>query len=134
MRTRRLTETELLAWVAEGEGRQVMTLGVADRFGDLGLTGLISWERRGDDLEIADYLLSCRAMGRQVEPYMLHLAVEAARAAGAKRVLARAIPTERNHPCLEFWRQSGFAESEPNLFTWDAARPYAKPAAIQSGP
>lgn len=134
LRTRRLSESELLAWVSGGEGRQMITLGVADRFGDLGLTGLISWERRGDDLEIADYLLSCRAMGRRVEPFMLHLAVEAARAMGAKRVVARAVPTERNHPCLEFWRQSsGFAEPEPDLFVWDTAQPYAKPAAISSG-
>ena len=134
LRTRRLSESELLSWVSGGESRQVVTVSVADRFGDLGLTGLISWERRGNDLEIADYLLSCRAMGRQVEQYMLHLAVEAARAAGAGRVVAEAIPTERNHPCLDFWRQSGFAEAEPNLFIWDAARPYAKPAAIPSEP
>ncbi len=134
LRTRRLTEPELSAWAAGAPGRQVVALNVADRFGDLGLTGVVSWERTGDELEIVDYLLSCRAMGRQVENYMLHLAVEAARAGGLARVRARAVPTERNHPCLEFWRQqSGFAEVEPNVFVWDAGREYAKPAAVNAG-
>jgi FkbH-like protein len=128
--TRRRGEAETTAWLAGGDARQLMTVSVADRFGDLGLTGVVSWERRGEDLALVDYLLSCRAMGRKVEETMVHLAVEAARAGGATRVVARAVPSERNGPCLEFWRGSGFAEIEPLLFVWDASQPYPLPECI----
>ena len=128
--TRRLTEAEMAAWLAGGEGRGLTTLTVADRFGDLGLTGVLSWETRGDDLHVVDYILSCRAMGRKVEEVMAHLAVEAARAAGRRRVVARLLPTERNRPCREFWQGSGFSEAEPDLFIWDAAAPYPLPDAV----
>lgn len=134
LRTRRLTESELQAWAEGGTGRSVMTVHVADRFGDLGLTGVISWEVQGDALEVVDYVLSCRAMGRQVEKYLVHLIVSAARQAGLRRVRAQAIPTERNQPCLDFWRQqSGFVESTPEVFEWRVDSAYEKPPAINAG-
>lgn len=134
LRTRRLTETELWNWRGAEPGRQVMALSVTDRFGDLGLTGVLSWQCSEEELEIVDYLLSCRAMGRQVENFMVHMAVQAARAAGLARVCAPAVPTERNGPCLEFWRyQSGFVEVEENVFVWDTANDYPTPTAVNSG-
>lgn len=130
LQTRRLTELELMKWLADGNDRAAMTVTVADRFGDIGLTGLLSWQRAGDDLEVVDFILSCRAMGRQVENLMAHLAVEGARAAKRRSVVARLLPTERNRPCLDFWRNSGFTEVETNLFVWDAAQSYPKPDCI----
>lgn len=130
LQTRRFTEVEMLQWLSEDPDRAAVSVTVADRFGDLGLTGLVSWRRTGDHLEIVDYLLSCRAMGRQVETLMACLAVEAARDAGLGSVIARLQQTERNKPCLDFWRSSGFAEPEPNVFVWDAAEPYIRPAFI----
>ena len=128
--TRRLTEVEVLAWLADGSGRSMTTLTVADRFGELGLTGVLSWQAAGEDLQVVDYVLSCRALGRKVEEVMAHLAVEAARAAGKRRVVARLLPTERNQPCREFWRRSGFSEAEPDLFVWDAGSPYPQPGVV----
>ncbi len=128
LRTRRLTESELLSWIAERDRHGMVTLTVADRFGDLGLTGVLGWERNGDQLEIVDYVLSCRAMGRGVENVMVGLAVDTAREGGARRVVARLLPTERNNPCLEFWRtSSSFVESEPNVYVWDAGTAYPRP-------
>lgn len=127
LRTRRMTEAEMLKWLGETKDRSAMTLTIADRFGDVGLTGVVSWQRSGDVIEIIDYVLSCRAMGRQVEELMAHLAVAAAENANGKFAIAQLVPTERNRPCLEFWKRSGFTETEPNVFTWDVTRPYPKP-------
>jgi FkbH-like protein len=127
--TRRFTEEEFIAWLHQ-EGNDARALSVADRFGDIGLTGVIAWRGEGDTLEITDYILSCRAMGRQVEELMAALAVEVASAAGKRRVVARLLPTERNGPCLEFWRRSGFAEVEPNLFVWQTSEDYPAPPFI----
>jgi FkbH-like protein len=130
LRTRRITGPEFLCWLSEGEGRQTLAIRVADRFGEIGLTGLISWELADDVLEIIDFVLSCRAMGRQIENLMVHLAVEAARAGGSSRVIAHLLPTSRNGPCREFWKGSGFDEPETNLFVWDATKPYPRPTFI----
>jgi FkbH-like protein len=131
LRTRRFTEPEFRRWLGEGGARAARTIKVADRFGDLGLTGLVSWEVTGAGVEIADFVLSCRAMGRRIEALMAHLAVEAARAAGLARVVARLDPTARNAPCRDFWISSGFEQPEENLFVWDAAERYPKPDFIR---
>ncbi len=130
LRTRRLTEAELRAWLDGGTGRGMVTFTVADRFGELGLTGVLSWEVAEGNLEIVDYILSCRAMGRRMEEAMVSVAVEAARTGGQNRVVARLHPTERNGPCRTFWQQSGFTEIAPDVFAWDAARFYARPGVI----
>jgi FkbH-like protein len=129
LRGRRLSESDLMSWLKQ-TGRFALAVSVADRFGDIGLTGLVSWQPVGDDIEIVDYVLSCRAMGRKVENFMASLVVDAARASSKRRVLAPLGPTERNRPCSEFWRTSGFSEFEPNHFVWDATKPYPKPDCI----
>jgi FkbH-like protein len=128
MSTRRITELQLLDWLAGQQDREAVALTVADRFGDIGLTGFVSWQRADATLEIVDFILSCRAMGRQIENLMVHLSVEAAREGNLHSVIARLLPTARNVPCLDFWRKSGFTEKEPNTFVWDASQPYPKPA------
>ncbi|HEY0779490.1 MAG TPA: HAD-IIIC family phosphatase [Gemmatirosa sp.] len=136
--TRRLSEPEFLAWAAE-PGHEVWAAHVGDRFGDAGLTGLLGLERDGDTCRIVDFVLSCRVMGRKVEDTLAHFAVERAQTLGAAHVVARYRPTPKNAPCLTFWRSSGFgadvdpADPAPEAgvhFTWDASRPYARPAHV----
>lgn len=130
MQTRRTSEKELLQWLEGGSGRHLLSVTVSDRFGDLGLTGVISWEQIGSTIEIIDYVLSCRAMGRKVEQLMVHLAVQAASRAQCAAVVARFIPTAKNRPCLEFWEGSGFANTGQNVFVWKAVDDYPKPEFI----
>ena len=124
--TRRLTEAELSAW-ADAPHRRLWVIHVADRFGDAGLTGILGVEHAGEAVQVVDFLLSCRVMGRQVEQTLVHLAVEWARARGARRVEARHRPTAKNKPTLDFWRGSGFVDAGDGLFHWDAARPFPAP-------
>lgn len=124
---RRLSESELQSWLASNPLRAAQTLAVSDRFGDIGLIGLLRWERRGEELQIVDFVLSCRAMGRKIEETMAALAVEAARAAGAARVIARLVPTDRNRPCREFWHRSGFVEGDGGCFAWSTLSQFAVP-------
>ncbi len=121
--TRRLTESELTAWVA-GANRRFWGIRVADRFGDSGLTGVLGLEVVGGQAVITDYVLSCRVMGRRVEEAMLGLAVSSARQAGAVGVVANYIATAKNQPCLEFLKRSGFQEASPNVFSWNTEKPY----------
>jgi predicted enzyme involved in methoxymalonyl-ACP biosynthesis len=103
---------------------------VADRFGDAGLTGIVSVEVAGGTARVVDYVLSCRVMGRRVEETMVHLAVETARAGGATSLEARLLPTRKNKPCLDFWLRSGLESPEPEQFRWAVSAPYPLPACI----
>jgi len=128
LRTRRLTEEEYRAF-GERPGCRAVTLRVADRFGDLGLTGLVGVEVDGDTAHVLDFALSCRAMARRVEEVMVHVALEIARAAGAATLQADYAPTEKNRPCLEFWRRSGF-RADGHRFHRSTAEPYPAPASV----
>ncbi len=130
--TRRLGEPELLAWAA-APGHELWTVTVADKFGDAGLTGILGLAREGDALRIADYVLSCRVMGRRVEEAMLAAAVHRARALGAQLVRAVYLPTPKNKPCLGFFKGSGFTHDEATgVFTWPIDRAYPLPASIEA--
>lgn len=117
LRTRRMTEPEFLAWSRE-EGHGVWTVRVADRFGDYGLTGLlgirVAPDARGDGgtAYLEDFVLSCRVFGRRVEEAMVHVAAREAGAAGARRIVAELLPTEKNKPCREFWSERSAFDAE----------------------
>lgn len=130
--TRRMTEAELSHWLEQGNGRRAYALKVRDRFGELGLTGVLSWELQGDRLQVVDFVLSCRAMGRKIENLMTHLAVEGARRRGVEVAVATFKPTPRNSPCREFWTSSGFQEIDSHTFVWNAQSAYPKPAFISA--
>lgn len=127
--TRRLTESELLAWAAHPD-RQFFVISVSDRLGDAGLTGLLGLEFRGDTAEVVDYVLSCRVMGRKVEETMVHIAVAAATERSAGVVIAKYLPTKKNKPCLSFWQRSGFEVDEHHVFSWKTSNTYALPGPI----
>lgn len=126
--TRRLSEQELQLW-AQQPGHALWTVSVADRFGEAGLTGIVSLELDGDTGRIVDYLLSCRVMGRRVEETMLHVVLDEAARRGVRRVEARYVQTAKNAPCLGFLRQSGLAE-DGDVFSWDTATPYPLPPSV----
>jgi FkbH-like protein len=128
--TRRLSEDELRLW-ADTEQRVVFTFSVSDRFGDAGLTGVLGLCLSESCVQVLDFVLSCRVMGRKVEESMLHVAVDWARAAHAKEFKLVYLPTEKNVPCLQFLQRAGLRSQASDVFHWDLARPYPLPAPVQ---
>ena len=128
--TRRLNEAELTAWAA-APNRGLWVVSVSDRFGDAGLTGIVSIEVDGGAARIVDYVLSCRVMGRKVEETLLHMAVTAAFSAGASLVEAHYLQTAKNKPCLTVFKNSGFAVGDDNVFRWNNSSGYLLPEVIQ---
>jgi FkbH-like protein len=127
--TRRMSGKELLEW-ATPSNREVVSVTVSDKFGHLGLCGVVGMEFSGADAKVVDYLLSCRVMGRGVEETMFHVAVDRARQSGARQLIVSYSPTPRNAPTLGVLRQSGLTESAENMFTWDCAAEFPKPAHV----
>jgi FkbH-like protein len=127
--TRRVTEEELAAWLAE-PNHQLFTVTVSDRFGELGLTGIISLSLEDGELKIVDFVLSCRAFGRSIENLLLSHAVDVAARSGAREVAARYLPTKKNNPTIEFLAERSHWREEPagsGQFRWPAAKVYARP-------
>ncbi len=130
LRTRRMTESELVTWAAE-PANVFLTFSVSDKFGDSGLTGLIGMTCNGEEATLTDYVLSCRVMGRKVEETLLHVATCVARDMGASRLLAEYAATKKNMPCLGFFKRSGLATSDDVTFRWNINEAeYERPDAV----
>jgi FkbH-like protein len=129
--TRRMSESELVQWASQ-DNRKLLTFRVQDRFGDSGLTGILTIEFNRETATIADFILSCRVMGRQVEETMLAVAAEYCARAGSERLVAEYVSTDKNKPCHEFWMRSGFDHDDTGRrFKWDMARPYTGPSTVE---
>jgi FkbH-like protein len=127
--TRRMSESNFDAWAREKTHR-VWTFRVSDKFGDSGLTGILSVEIDGPRARIIDFVLSCRVLGRRVEEAMLHVAISWARSVGVQEVCATYYETPKNKPCYGFFQRSGLDCRDGNVFSWNAAKAYPLHGAI----
>lgn len=111
--TRRYAEQQISA-MAANPSCQVLSIRVRDRFGDHGLVGVSITRDEEGTCEIDSFLLSCRVIGRTVETALLaHLAEQAA-ARGCKRLIGWFLPTKKNAPARDFYKQHGFEVANKN--------------------
>jgi FkbH-like protein len=111
--TRRYTEQQI-AGMAECPGWRVWSLRVADRYADNGLVAVAIAHLEDARCEIDAFLMSCRVIGRTVETALLaHVAADA-RAQGARWLQGWFLPTKKNAPAREFYREHGFEVAEEN--------------------
>ena len=132
LRTRRMTETELIEWAGK-KNHILYTFRVLDRFGDSGLTGIASVSIDGQTARIIDFILSCRVMGRKIEETMLHALSTLIRSKGLSKLVAHYNPTAKNLPCLRFFENSGLKNYGNGVFIWDMACEYPMPDHIHLG-
>jgi FkbH-like protein len=128
--TRRMTEQEFMVWT-RSPNRQAWAFYISDKFGDSGLTGILSLEANTTRATIVDFVVSCRVMGRRIEDAMLHVAIEWARSARLKEVHAIYSATSKNKPCHQFLQGSGLCCQDGDLFVWDAGCEYPLPPALR---
>lgn len=129
--TRRLSEAELVEWAGQA-GREAWVFRVEDRFGDSGLTGILSLEAVSGGGRIVDFVLSCRVMGRGVEETLIYHAVERARTLGWRELLVEYLPTEKNKPCLDLaTRVLMPIQGMLHYFHWEVAHDFPLPDHVQ---
>ena len=117
LRTRRMNQEEILKWMAINKKNKIMYIvDVKDRIGDLGIVGIISCEIKGLEINIEDFILSCRVMGRKIEEFMLWLAINFANKNNISKIKAEFIPTKRNRPTFDILQKSIFKNISNNLF------------------
>lgn len=127
--TRRLTENEVLEW-SRGSGRSLLAVSASDCFGDMGLVGVIGLEAEGKEGRLVDFILSCRVMGRRVEQAMVHVAVSELARLGAAQMQAVYLPTARNRPTLDIFREVGLVEVTQHVFSFDCKKAFPKPDTV----
>ena len=109
--TRRYTEADVLG-VMRDECAFGAQLRLTDRFGDNGIVAIVIGRLQGDaDLVIDTWLMSCRVLGRQVEPTTLNLVAALAKALGARRLIGDYIPTAKNGMVRDHYAKLGFSAS-----------------------
>jgi FkbH-like protein len=105
---RRLDEQSYWNWTQQNDNSSY-TFDVVDRFGDFGLTGLVSFSLNGTEARIVDFVMSCRVMGKKVEEALLGYTVAQAMTAGADRVVATVVEGPRNQPVKNFFSGKFFS-------------------------
>jgi FkbH-like protein len=111
---RKFSCSELAALAADPDAR-LFAIQVSDRLGDYGLVGAAVVVNG----EIVGLAISCRALGLGIEHrFLRHILDEMTQELRA--LSARIIPTSRNIPVRNIYRDNGFVEAEPGL--WQFAK------------
>ena len=103
---------------------------VRDNFGDLGLVGAWLVRLVPEEPEIDSFILSCRALGREVETAVCNHIKQRVFAAGAEVLRGRFLPTAKNRPAAGFYEAQGFTlveEGEDGASTWRIAAAEGQP-------
>jgi len=107
---RKFSATELASLAANPDAR-VFALDVSDRFGHHGLVGAAIVAEG----EIQGLVISCRALGMGIEHTFLRHVLDTMR--GTSPLLrGQIIPTSRNIPVRNLYRDNGFSESEAGVW------------------
>jgi FkbH-like protein len=105
--TRRYGEADIRRMCAE-KAHRVLIGRVRDRFGDSGECVLIILKIDRSLAEIDTFLMSCRAMGRNIEYTALRCAEQSARDGGADLMRGVYKATAKNAPCAGFYESAGY--------------------------
>lgn len=86
----------------------VVTVAVTDRYGAYGIVGAVFARRDGESLELANVVLSCRVLGRDIGEAAVISLLHHARDAGCDHVIGRYRATGRNGNAAGFYPALGF--------------------------
>jgi FkbH-like protein len=110
--TRRYTDDDVAA-VMTDPAAFGLQLRLLDRFGDNGVIAIVIGRMLANkDLLIDTWLMSCRVLGRQVEPTTLNLIAREAARLGARRLVGEYIPTKKNGMVKDHYVKLGFTMNE----------------------
>ena len=103
--TKRYTNPEITALIKE-EGSTVISINVQDKYGDNGLIGLAILDNTQS--MIGTLLLSCRALGRNIEYQFMDVIVGIAKRNKLIELSAAYIKTNKNQQVVDFYEKCGF--------------------------
>ncbi len=105
--TKRYSEEEIHA-LATGEDSDILTVHMADKYGDQGLVAVLILKYEKEIADIDTFLMSCRVMGRSAENEIMAQIKKLLDQKSIKKVKAAYIKTAKNAPVLELYDKLGF--------------------------
>ena len=107
--TKRYTAAQVLQFALANDG-WTGAFELQDRMGRYGLVGVMLCKTGldGHEWEIDTWLISCRALGRQLECFMFDRLMEAASAKGVRRIKGVFRPTQKNTLVASLYERLGF--------------------------
>ena len=115
---------EQLAGLMKSESHRVYAASLRDKFGDVGLVCTAIVRDAANEKVIDSFVMSCRAMGFELERLVLSKLIEAE--GTAMPIVGRFVPTDRNAPAMQLFSSNGFvarSDSEWVLEKGSAAPP-----------
>lgn len=111
--THRYSEHDINQFIAGNAG--VYCLGVKDKFGDSGISGLaIIGFDDNRNASIDTFLLSCRILGKNIEFAFIDFLLDKLQKKGVRKVFGAYISTTKNIQVAGFYEQVGFELSDSN--------------------
>ncbi len=108
--TRRYSESQI-ADFETNQSVETFQIRLTDIFGDNGMIAVVICRKHGAIWEIDTWLMSCRVLGRRVERATLNVVAARARAAGARELRGRYVPTAKNGIVADHYDKLGFRKS-----------------------
>lgn len=113
--THRYNEAECEAMMLDVENCLPLQASLSDRLGEHGLISIVIVRPNEQELQITDWLMSCRVLTRGVEHHLMTRVVDYAKENGLTLVAGEYVPTAKNKMVQDFFAQFGFEKvSEEN--------------------
>ncbi len=106
--TKRYSEEEVHR-LGTGANSDIITVHMADKYGDNGLAAVLILKYEEDTAEIDTFLMSCRVMGRKAEDEILFRVKEMLMGKSIRRVRASYVKTAKNTPVLDLYDRLGMS-------------------------
>jgi FkbH-like protein len=106
--TTRYGESELLAF-RQDPAKRCLAFKLKDRFGDNGLISAVILVKRGTELHIDTWVMSCRVLARGMEEFVIAEIAAAAKGAECVKIVGRYAPTEKNRLVADLYERLAFS-------------------------
>ncbi len=119
---KRYSKAEVLEFLADPLVK-IITYSLGDKFGSLGVVAVVIYRKLSEsEIDIDSFVMSCRAMGFSLEKEILKNLTEYCISGGLFRIKARYVPTDRNTPCANLYKDMGFAVQHDGTFEYDLSK------------
>ena len=108
--TQRYTESSFEKYLENNKIKSIV-FSLSDKFGDHGITGLLTAKIIKDKLVIDNFLMSCRILGRRVEDQIIFEALKIAIKHKLKFLVGYYIKTDKNIQCKNFYAERNFIKT-----------------------
>lgn len=112
--TLRLTENDIL-----NNNYKVYVLGAKDKYNDYENMGVMVTKELDNTLEIIDYLLSCRFLGKNLENEFIKWILNYSENKKFKKVIGKITETDRNEPVRNIFKNNNFIIDENNIWEFN---------------